>query len=90
MHLPSQEKIEIYEPAGCNLCSHTGYFGRTGIFEIMEVNEEIRRLIAENASTEEMTAAARRSGMRTLRQNGVRAVLDGVTSFEEMMKASYE
>lgn len=90
MHLPAQEKIEIYEPAGCNLCSHTGYFGRTGIFEIMEVNEEIRRLIAENASTEEMTAAARRSGMRTLRQNGVRAVLDGVTSFEEMMKASYE
>lgn len=90
MHLPSQEKIEIYEPAGFNLCSHTGYFGRTGIFEIMEVNEEIRRLIAENASTEEMTAAARRSGMRTLRQNGVRAVLDGVTSFEEMMKASYE
>lgn len=90
MHLPSEETVEIYEPTGCNLCSHTGYFGRTGIFEIMEVNKEIRRLIAENATTEEMTAAARRSGMRTLRQNGVRAVLNGITSFEEMMKASYE
>ena len=72
------------------LCNHTGYFGRTGVFEIMEVNEEIRNLIAEGGSSEELEEAAKRSGMRTLRDNGILYVLDGVTSIEEMLKASYE
>ena len=53
--------MEIYEPGGCRLCSNTGYFGRTGVFEIMEVNDEMRKLIAENAPTEEMIAAAKAS-----------------------------
>lgn len=84
------EEIEIYEPGGCRLCNNTGYFGRTGVFEIMEVNDEMRKLIAENAPTEEMIAAAKKSGMRTLRENGIRYVLDGTTSIKEMLKASYE
>ena len=83
-------ETEIYEPGGCNFCNHTGYFGRVGVFEIMEVNEEIRTLISENAGTEELIAAARRNGMRTLRENGIRYVLDGTTSVDEMLKASYE
>ena len=84
------ENVEIYEPCGCELCSHTGYFGRTGVFEIMEVNEELRNLIAHEGSTEQMILAAKNSGMRTLRENGIRCVLDGTTSIEEMLKASYE
>ena len=84
------EATEIYEPVGCDLCNHTGYFGRTGVFEIMEVNEEIRNLIAEGGSSEELEEAAKRSGMRTLRDNGILYVLDGTTSIEEMLKASYE
>lgn len=84
------EETEIYEPVGCELCNHTGYFGRTGVFEIMEVNEEIRNLIAEGGTSEELENAARRAGMRTLRDNGIRYVLEGVTSIEEMLKASYE
>ena len=84
------ENVEICEPVGCDLCNHTGYFGRVGVFEIMEVNEEIRDLIAANASTDELEAAAKRGGMRTLRDNGIRYVLDGVTSMDEMLKASYE
>lgn len=84
------EQTEIYEPGGCRLCSNTGYFGRTGVFEIMEVNDEMRKLIAENAPTEEMIVAAKKSGMRTLRENGIRYVLDGTTSIKEMLKASYE
>ena len=83
-------ETEIYEPVGCELCNHTGYFGRTGVFEIMEVNEEIRNLIAEGGTSEELENAARRAGMRTLRDNGIRYVLEGVTSIEEMLKASYE
>lgn len=90
MKLPLDKEQEIYEPAGCNLCNQTGYFGRTGIFEIMEVDDNLRRLIASHGTTEELMQAARESGMQTLRENGVRAVLEGITSFEEMMKASYE
>ncbi|MDO4276903.1 MAG: ATPase, T2SS/T4P/T4SS family [Eubacteriales bacterium] len=90
MKLPEDQETEIYVPVGCDLCNHTGYFGRTGVFEIMEVNDEIRKLIAENGTTEELIIAARNSGMRTLRENGIKDVLDGVTSFEEMIKASYE
>lgn len=86
----TDQEVHIYEPAGCKLCNNTGFFGRIGVFEIMEVNEEIRNLIAENGTTEELEEAARRSGMRTLRQNGIRYVLDGTTSIEEMLKASYE
>ena len=86
----TDREVNIYEPAGCKLCNNTGFFGRTGVFEIMEVNEEIRNLIAENGTTEELEEAAKRSGMRTLRQNGIRYVLDGTTSIEEMLKASYE
>lgn len=82
--------MEIYEPTGCDLCNHTGYFGRTGVFEIMEVNEEIRDLIAEGGSSEELENAARRAGMCTLHDNGIRYVLEGITSIEEMLKVSYE
>ena len=84
------EEVEIYEPGGCKLCNNTGYFGRTGVFEIMEVNEEMRKLIADDATTEEMIAAAKKNGMHTLRENGIRYVLEGVTSIGEMLKASYE
>ena len=84
------KEIEIYEPTGCDLCNHTGYFGRTGVFEIMEVNEEIRDLIAEGGSSEELENAARRAGMCTLHDNGIRYVLEGITSIEEMLKVSYE
>ena len=84
------KEMEIYEPTGCDLCNHTGYFGRTGVFEIMEVNEEIRDLIAEGGSSEELENAARRAGMCTLHDNGIRYVLEGITSIEEMLKVSYE
>ena len=84
------KEMEIYEPTGCDLCNHTGYFGRTGVFEIMEVNEDIRDLIAEGGSSEELENAARRAGMCTLHDNGIRYVLEGITSIEEMLKVSYE
>lgn len=90
MHLPEEEAVEIYEPAGCNLCNDTGYYGRKGIFEIMEVNEELQRLIAEGSDSKNLIHAAKRNGMRTLRENGVRDVLAGITSIEELQKASYE
>ena len=90
MHLTEEESVEIYEPVGCNLCNDTGYYGRKGIFEIMEMNEEIQRLIAEGSDSKNLIYAAKRNGMRTLRENGVLDVLAGITSIEELQKASYE
>ena len=90
LRMNTQENVNVYEPCGCDFCSHTGYYGRIGVFEIMEVNDEIRDLIAENGTTEELERAARNSGMRTLRENGINYVLNGTTSVEEMLKASYE
>lgn len=90
LRMNTQEEVNVYEPCGCDFCSHTGYYGRIGVFEIMEVNDEIRDLIAENGTTEELERAARNSGMRTLRDNGISYVLNGTTSVEEMLKASYE
>ena len=84
------EEVKIWEPGGCKLCNNTGYFGRTGVFEIMEVSENMRRMIAEDAPTEDLIAEAKRTGMKTLRENGIRYVLDGTTSIAEMLKASYE
>ena len=83
-------KTEVYEPGGCNFCNNTGYFGRIGVFEIMEVDDTIRQLITENAPTEDLLQAAKAGGMHTLRENAIRYVLDGTTSIEEMLKASYE
>ena len=90
MYFSEEEAVEIYEPGGCKLCNDTGYYGRKGIFEIMEMNEELRRLIAEGSDSKNLIRAAKRNGMRTLRENGTRDVLAGITSIEELLKASYE
>lgn len=74
-----------WKPAGCNACRGAGYKGRSGIFEIFPVTEEIRRLIVEGAPSPEIRKAAIHSGMTTLRQSGLDRVLSGVTSMEEVL-----
>lgn len=76
--------------AGCNFCNQTGFFGRIAVFEIMEVNEEIRSLIAKNASTEQLAVRRREAVCEPFAENGIRYVLEGITSVDEMLKASYE
>lgn len=71
---------------GCARCHHTGYRGRTGIFEILHVGEEIRSAILRRASTGEIRAAAVRAGMRSLRDVGVQAMLAGRTTIEEVLR----
>ncbi|MGC9328906.1 MAG: type II secretion system protein GspE, partial [Candidatus Hinthialibacter sp.] len=78
-------------PRGCNECSHTGYIGRTGIYEMMIPNRDIRSLIEHGATTTEIRAAARQSaGMKTLREEGLLKVLAGVTSLEEILRVTTE
>jgi type IV pilus assembly protein PilB len=71
---------------GCELCNNTGYRGRTGIFEIMVFNDEIRDLIMQHASTNALRAAARRAGMRLLRETGLALIYDGITTIEDLVK----
>ena len=77
---------ELYYGRGCDQCNNTGYRGRIGIYEIMLLNDEIRDLIMNNASTNVLRAAARRNGMRTLRENGLTVLFDGITTIEEVAR----
>ena len=87
---PEGEMIETFRGAGCEDCFGTGYTGRVGIFELMELNEEIRRKIMANADAVDLTQAARRNGMRNLREDGWLKVHQGVTTVEEVMRVTQE
>jgi type IV pilus assembly protein PilB len=76
----------LYYGKGCDECFHTGYRGRTAICEIMEVDDALRRLLLEHGSTADVREQARRGGMRTLRESGMRAVLEGITTIEEVRR----
>ncbi len=71
---------------GCDRCHHTGYRGRTGVFEIMHLDDVIRDAILARGSTQEIREAAIRNGMRTLRESGVEALLAGRTTVEEVLR----
>ncbi|MEK7750622.1 MAG: GspE/PulE family protein, partial [Acidobacteriota bacterium] len=87
---PEGETIRTFRGAGCERCFGTGHTGRVGIFELMELNDELRRLIMRNADAADLTAAARNNGMRTLREDGWMKVRQGVTSAEEVMRVTQE
>ena len=75
----------FYHGTGCEYCRGTGYSGRAAIFEIMVIDDEIRNLIIGQSSTAAIREAGRRRGMRTLRDSGLLAIYDGVTTIEEVI-----
>ncbi len=83
------EELMIYEPTGCALCGNTGYYGRTGVYEIMPMTPTIRELINHKGNASQIHELAVREGMKTLHQNAVRYVLEGITSLSELKKISY-
>jgi type IV pilus assembly protein PilB len=76
------------EAPGCPACGRTGYRGRMGIFEVLEVTDAVRTRIAEGANAEEILRAARRAGMGTLREDAVRKAAEGLTTIEEVFRAT--
>jgi len=78
----------IYKSIGCRECRNTGFFGRHAIFEWMDTDEEIRQLILKSSSTDQIRAAARKAGMRTLAEDGWRLVAAGVTTVEEVLSVT--
>jgi len=78
----------IYRTVGCRKCRGTGYAGRSGLFELMQTNDEIRRLAGERTPSHLVKQAAQRAGMRTLRADGWAKVRRGVTSIEEVLRVT--
>ena len=78
--------LSAFEPAGCVRCAQTGYKGRTGLYEVLTMSDDVRRLILDGARHDELLAAAREQGMRTLRQAGLVKIAEGVTSVPEVLR----
>jgi general secretion pathway protein E len=89
-YTPDGDSIETYCGAGCEHCFGSGFTGRVGIFELMELNDEIRRMIMAGADAIDLTQAAKRNGMRTLREDGWLKVREGVTTVDEVMRVTQE
>lgn len=81
-------EASIYGPNGCDQCRNLGYRGRMGIFEIFKIDDEVRHMINENLTSPQLRKRARELGMRTLREDGIRKVLSGLTSAQEVMGVS--
>jgi general secretion pathway protein E len=77
-----------WRAVGCLACNKTGYAGRTGIYELLSIDDELRALVHRNAGEGELRAAAIRNGMQTMRDDGFRWVHDGTTSFDEVVRVT--
>ncbi len=80
----------LYRPAGCPRCMHTGYRGRSGIYELLVVDETVRELVMSGANAVTIREAARRRGMVTLREDGVAKLAQGLTSAEEVLRVTQD
>ena len=78
--------ISAFEPGACVRCAQTGYKGRTGVYQVMPMTDEVRRLILEAARHDDLLAAARAQGMRTLHEAGLAKVVQGITSIAEVLR----
>lgn len=86
--LDPNKNIKFYHGKGCKHCRGTGYSGRTGIYELLLMDDTIRDLVLKRASSLEIKAAAIKAGMKTLRDDGLLKVLDGITTIEEVMRVT--
>lgn len=81
-------KIRFYRGAKCEVCSHTGYSGRTGIFEVLEVTDEIRSLITQKAPADVIDQKAKELGMTPMAADGITKAFQGITTLEEVMRTT--
>jgi len=84
--LKSIDQVKLHKGKGCKKCNSTGYYGRTAIYEILLIDDTIKDLIVKKVSSGEIKKAAIQRGMKTLRQDGWRKVIEGITTPEEVMK----
>lgn len=83
-----KRQLKFYKPVGCKKCRNSGYSGREAVFEILEMTEELRELVLKNASSDTIKRVALKNGMTTLRHDGLRKVVNGITSVEEVLRVT--
>jgi general secretion pathway protein E len=88
MHCRRRDTAGRWHPVGCEQCGHTGYKGRTGVYELMGVDDKMRSLIHARAAESQIFVAAEASGMRPMREDGQRLVDEGITSLEEVLRVT--
>lgn len=86
--ISKDKDLTLYRKVGCNKCSNTGYKGRVGIYEVMEINREIRDLINADESLESITNAALRNNMKTLSKSAINVILSGSSAVEELLRVT--
>ena len=84
--LSQARKYKFYYGKGCQRCNNTGYKGRTGLYELMDINDDIRDMITSDASVDDMRNLARSQGMTSLREAGLKLIFDGVTTIDEVVR----
>ena len=90
MGVDGSEEVTIYDPCGCSKCENTGYKGRIGVYEIMEVSQSLKSIISKGGTAEDIKEKALEEGMNTLRMSATKYVLEGITSVQEMMRVSFD
>ena len=86
LEICERDDVVLYRHKGCSRCNNTGYRGRLGLYEVMIVSEAIRRLTVERKSADEISRVATAEGMKSLREDGIDKVLQGLTSIEEIAR----
>jgi len=89
LELPADSQQTVYAPTGCDKCHSHGYSGRTGIYELIAIDETLRNLIHKGAGESEMLAHARHFSS-SIRQDGMLRVIDGVTTLDEIIRVTQE
>ena len=84
------EQLKIYEPCGCDKCNGTGYKGRIGVYEILPMTPELQKIISKNGDADEIKKKAVEQGMKTLHESASDYVIEGITSYSEMIKVSFD
>jgi type II secretory ATPase GspE/PulE/Tfp pilus assembly ATPase PilB-like protein len=88
LSLAGDDEVQFVHGLGCDTCVNTGYYGRLAIYEMLELDDEIRRLLEANAQAMAIREAGRQSGMRTLREEGIRKIREGLTTVEEVIRVT--
>jgi type IV pilus assembly protein PilB len=83
------ESIKCYKGKGCSLCNNSGYKGRIALYEIMPLRDELKEMILEGASADELKKTSIRLGMKTLRMSGLTKIRKGVTTVEEVVRVTF-
>ncbi|MDD4351814.1 MAG: hypothetical protein PHU71_02430, partial [Candidatus Gracilibacteria bacterium] len=79
---------ELFQAVGCDNCSHTGYHGQIGLYEVLDINKEIQRMIMQEKPPVDIYEYARQQGMLSLREDGVLKILAGKTTIEEVLRVT--